>query len=156
MKQTQQVVKTPLKTPVETPVNPHSDDHTERAHPYAQLGFFRSMKYAWHGVMHVFRHERNARIHLMFAMLALLLGVFLGVSDAELAAVFFAVILVFLAEIFNTAVERTLDLIDPEENPHVKQIKDMAAGGVLVAAVAAILIGVAIFGPLLVEKLWAR
>ena len=140
----------------ETIVKPRSDDHTERVHPYAQLGFFRSMVNAWHGVMHVFRHERNARIHLMFAILALVLGVYLRVSDAELAAVFFAVILVFLAEIFNTAVERTLDLIDPKENPQIKMIKDMSAGGVLVAAVAAILIGAAIFGPLLVEKLWAR
>ena len=143
-----------MKTQAKT--TPRADDHAERVHPYAQPGFLKGMLHAWHGVMHVFRHERNARIHLMFAILALVLGVYLKVSDAELAAVFFAVILVFLAEIFNTAVERTLDLIDPKENLQVKMIKDMSAGGVLVAAVAAILIGAAIFGPLLVEKLWAR
>jgi len=140
----------------ESVVTPHTDDHTERVHPYAQPGFWKGMMHAWHGVLHVFRHERNARIHLMFAILALLLGLWLGVSDAELAAVFFAVILVFLAEIFNTAVERTLDLIEPNENAQVKLIKDMSAGGVLIAAVAAIIIGVAIFGPLLVEKLWTH
>ena len=114
------------------------------------------MRHAWHGVMHVFRHERNARIHLWFALAALLLGVLLQATDAELAAVFFAVIIVFLAEIFNTAIERTLDLIDPEENPQVKIIKDMAAGAVLVAAVAAVMIGVAIFAPLVVDKLWGH
>ncbi|HEY2003936.1 MAG TPA: diacylglycerol kinase family protein [Candidatus Saccharimonadia bacterium] len=141
---------------VETVANSHADDHTERVHPYAQSGLLKGMMHAWHGVMHVFRHEHNARLHLMFALLALLIGLWLGVSDAELAAVFFAVILVFLAEIFNTAIERTLDLIDPNENAQVKMIKDMSAGGVLMAAVAAVIIGVAIFGPLLVEKLWAR
>lgn len=110
--------------------------------------------HAIHGVKHVFAHERNARIHLAFAVLAFLLGVLLQVSAAELAAVFFAVVIVFLAEMFNTAIERTLDLIDPEENPRIKLIKDMSAGAVLVAAAAAVLIGVAIFAPYLVESVW--
>ena len=107
-----------------------------------------------HGVLHVFEHERNARVHLAFAILAFLLGVFLQVSATELAAVFFAVILVFLAEIFNTAIERTLDLIDIRENAQIKLIKDMAAGAVLVAATAAVMIGVAIFAPYIVELIW--
>jgi len=80
--------------------------------------------------------------------------VFLQVSATELAAVFFAVILVFLAEIFNTAIERTLDLIDIRENAQIKLIKDMAAGAVLVAATAAVMIGVAIFAPYIVELIW--
>jgi diacylglycerol kinase (ATP) len=58
-----------------------------------------------------------------------------------------------LAEIFNTAIEKTLDLIDTEHNPRIMIIKDMAAGAVLVAAVAAVLMGVVIFGPYLV-RLW--
>jgi diacylglycerol kinase len=133
-----------------------ADDHTARVHPYTQRGFGQSFVYAFHGVLHVFKHERNARVHLMGAVLAFLLGVWLRVSDTELAAVFFAVILVFLAEIFNTAVERTLDLIDPHENPRVKIIKDMSAGAVLVAAAAAVMIGIAIFMPYVVRLLWAR
>ena len=110
--------------------------------------------HALHGVRHVFEHERNARVHLAFAVLAFLLGVSLRVSAAELAAVFFAVIIVFLAEIFNTAIERTLDLIDIRENPRIKLIKDMAAGAVLVAAAAAVMIGVAIFAPYIMELVW--
>lgn len=131
-----------------------ADDHVRRVHPDTQPRFFDGMKHAMHGVKHVFYHERNARVHLAFAILAFLLGVWLQVTSAELAAVFFAVILVFLAEIFNTAIERTLDLIDIEENPKIKLIKDMAAGGVLVAAAAAVAIGVAIFVPYIVELLW--
>jgi diacylglycerol kinase len=78
------------------------------------------------------------------------------VSNAELAAVFFAVIIVFLAEIFNTAIERTLDLIDVRENPRIKLIKDMSAGAVLVAATAATVVGVAIFAPYLMRILWVN
>ncbi len=137
------------------PKNQVADDHAKRVHPGSQGSFIQGFFHAMHGVRHVFEHERNARVHLMFALLAFLLGVFLRISDAELAAVFFAVIIVFLAEIFNTAIERTLDLIDIRENPHVKLIKDMSAGAVLVAAAAAVMMGVAIFGPYLVRLLWA-
>jgi diacylglycerol kinase len=115
--------------------------------------FAQSLKFAWKGLSHIVRHERNARIHLLFAVLAFVMGVFLRVSDVQLAAIFFAVIIVFLAEIFNTAIEKTLDLIDTEHNPHIMMIKDMAAGAVLVAAVAAVLMGVVIFGPYL-ARLW--
>ncbi|MDB5178094.1 MAG: Phosphoesterase, PA-phosphatase related:Prokaryotic diacylglycerol kinase [Patescibacteria group bacterium] len=133
---------------------PIADDHAARVHPYTQRGFGSGLTHAVHGVLHVFKHERNARIHLLFAVLAFVLGVFLRVSDVELAAVFFAVILVFLAEIFNTAVERTLDLIDVKENPRIKLIKDMSAGAVLVAATAAVIMGIAIFMPFIVRLLW--
>lgn len=133
-----------------------TDDHDRRMHPSSQGGFFRGLTHAIHGVLHVLRHERNARMHLLFALAALLLGVLLGVSDTELAAVFFAVILVFLAEIFNTAIERTLDLIDQQENAHIKIIKDMAAGGVLIAATAAVVIGFAIFAPYILTAIWVN
>lgn len=131
-----------------------TDDHAERVHPYAQTTFLSGMVHALHGIRHVFMHERNARIHLIFAVAAFCLGVFLRVSDVELAAVFFAIILVFLAEIFNTAIERTLDLIDIAENAKIKLIKDMAAGAVFMAAFAAVMIGIAIFMPHIVDALW--
>jgi diacylglycerol kinase (ATP) len=138
------------------PVSRAADDHQSRVHPNSQSGFRESFLHALHGVRHVIGHERNARIHLWFAIGAFLLGVLLRVSDAELAAVFFAVIIVFLAEIFNTAIERTLDLIDLHENNHIKLIKDMSAGAVLVAASAAVVVGAAIFGPHLARALWAN
>lgn len=131
-----------------------TDDHTERVHPRVHSSFIHSLTHALHGLLHIVEHERNARVHLASAILAFLLGVVLKVSATELAAVFFAVILVFLAEIFNTAIERTLDLIDIEENSRIKLIKDMAAGAVLVATGAAVLIGVAIFAPYLAELAW--
>jgi diacylglycerol kinase len=137
------------------PTNPPIvDDHVERAHPFIQRGFMPGVKHAWHGVMHVVNHEKNARVHLGFAVLALITGLLLNVSKAELAAVFFVVIIVFLAEIFNTAIERILDLVEPRQNERVKLIKDMSAGGVLVAAVGAVMMGAAIFVPAIVRLIW--
>ncbi len=130
------------------------DDHSARVHPGSQGGFLNGLRHAMHGVLHVFEHEHNARVHLLFAVMAFALGLLLRVSDVELAAVFFAVVIVFLTEIFNTIIERTLDLIDIQENPRIKLIKDMAAGAVLVAAVAAAAIGTVIFGPHILRLIW--
>ena len=132
------------------------DDHATRMHPGSHPSFRKSVAHAIHGVIHIIEHERNARIHLLVAMLAFALGLALKLTNVELAAVFFAAIIVFLAETFNTAIERTLDMIDTEENPRIKLIKDMAAGGVLIAAVAAVMIGIVVFGPALGGLLWGH
>jgi len=112
---------------------------------------FKSFGYALTGIKYVIRYERNARIHLLVAILALLLGLELRVTDAQLAAVFFAILIVFLAEIINTAFEKTLDLVSPGHHPQVKIVKDMAAGAVLVAAGGAVIIGLMIYTPYLVK-----
>jgi len=117
-------------------------------------GFIRSLRTAFGGLVHVVRVERNARFHLVIAVLALLLAKALQVSNTELAAIFFAIILVFLAEIVNTAIEKTLDLVEPGHNEQVRIIKDIAAGAVLVTAVGAFAIGIAVFGPYVTGVLW--
>jgi diacylglycerol kinase (ATP) len=109
--------------------------------------FLKSLRYSLEGLNYVIRYERNARIHLVVAFLAVLVGLELRVSDAQLAAIFFAILIVFLAEIINTAFEKTLDLVSPEHHPQVKIVKDMAAGAVLVAAVGATIIGIMIYVP---------
>ncbi len=111
------------------------------------MGIIDSFGHSIRGVLHVLKKERNARIHLVAAFLAFGVGLVLQVSDVELAAIFFASILVFITEIFNTAIEKTLDIIQTEHHPQIKIIKDMAAGAVMIAAIAAAMIGVVIFLP---------
>ncbi len=118
------------------------------------MKFYKSFYFALKGLVYVLASERNARIHLVLAVLALALGIKLDVSNLGLAAIFFAIVLVFLAEIMNTAFEKTLDLIDKNHNQQIKLIKDMAAGAVLVTSVAALLIGIIILLPPLLEVLW--
>ena len=90
------------------------------------------------------------------AVLAIVVGLVLRVSAVQWVAVLFAILVVFLAEIFNTAIERTLDLIDVHENPHIKLIKDMTAGAVLLASVAAVIVALAIFGPAVTRLVWGN
>ena len=118
--------------------------------------FSKSFATAFQGIVYVVRVERNARFHLIIAIITLLIAVLLGVSNAELAAIFFAIIMVFIAEVINTAIEKILDIVEPKHSEDVRIIKDIAAGAVLVAAIGAAAIGLAIFVPYFTDLLWPR
>jgi len=110
-----------------------------------------SFKYAFKGLRAVLSSERNARIHLAFATLAVALGLYFHIESGHWLLVILAISLVFFAEITNTAIEKTLDLLATENNQIVRIVKDMTAAGVLVCAIAALAIGVAIFAPKIIE-----
>ncbi|MCC7288837.1 diacylglycerol kinase family protein [bacterium] len=112
-----------------------------------------SFKYAFKGLRLVLSSERNARIHLVFALMAVLLGFILQIEPSHWVLLILAIALVFFAEIVNTAIEKTLDLLATENNQIVRIVKDMTAAGVLVCAVAAVLIGVAVFLPKILQML---
>lgn len=137
---------------VQTPKTP--PQHKEILEASTPRQVLMSFVYASQGILYVLRNERNARIHLVFAIIVFITGVLLGLTNAELAGVSFAILLVFLAEVVNTAFEKTLDLIDQNHNPQIQIIKDMAAGAVLIAALGAIAIGVVTFTPYVMEVLW--
>lgn len=106
-----------------------------------------SFKYALRGVRAVVSSERNAKVHLLFAFLAVVLSIMLRITMVEFLFVFFAIVLVFFAEIINTALEKTLDLISQENNHMVQLTKDMMAGAVLVTAIGAVVVAIIVFGP---------
>lgn len=81
----------------------------------------------------------------MFAVI--LLGFLFSIDNREWMFVAIAVGLVFIAELLNTAVERLADYLSPERNEEIRQVKDYAAGAVLIAAVVAVVIGLLIFVP---------
>lgn len=106
-----------------------------------------SFKYAFKGLKYVLSSERNARIHVFFALIALVASILLRIGLQEWLFVVISITLVFFAEITNSAIEKTLDLISQENNQLVKLIKDMAAAGVLVTAFGAIIVAVIVFLP---------
>lgn len=108
-----------------------------------------SFRYAFRGLKQVFSTERNAKIHLLSALLALLASLILHIAITQLLFVLIAITMVFFAEIINTALEKTLDVLSKENNQVVRQVKDMTAAGVLVTAAGAILVAVLVFGPYL-------
>lgn len=109
-----------------------------------------SFKHAFEGLWYVLSKERNARIHLTVAALVSALGIWLRLAMLEWALIVAAIALVFAGEMLNTVVELTLDLVMPDENSLAKHAKDVAAGAILVASIAAAVIGVIILGP----RLW--
>lgn len=106
-----------------------------------------SFKYAMRGIRAVVSSERNAKVHIIFAAIALVLAILLKITMVEFMFVLFAILFVFFAEIINTALEKTLDLISQENNHMVQLTKDMMAGAVLVAAFGAIVVALLVFGP---------
>jgi len=110
-----------------------------------------SFKYAFHGFYTLIKEEPNARIHLLAAVCAIVLGIVLKISPIEWIAIGIGIGLVFMLEFINSALERISDYISPEKNDEIKKIKDLAAGGVLVAAMVALFIGIILFVPKIVS-----
>jgi diacylglycerol kinase len=109
--------------------------------------FIASFRYAFRGLWYALRTQRNARVHISIAILAILLGVVLHISAVEFALVFVAITGVFIAEMFNTVFELCIDLASPDYHPLAKTAKDVAAGAVLLSAVLSVVIGLFVFGP---------
>lgn len=93
------------------------------------------------------QHEPNMRFHLAAAVGVVIAGAAFRVPLAQWTALVFAITLVLLGEILNTAIEAVLDIVQPEHHPLVQVVKDVAAGAVLVAATGAVVIALIVFVP---------
>ncbi|HWJ03423.1 MAG TPA: diacylglycerol kinase family protein [Verrucomicrobiae bacterium] len=106
-----------------------------------------SFRYAFRGLFQVCKTERNMKIHLAAAVLALALSGFFHVSRQEFLMICLAITLVMTAEAFNTALEKVVDLVSPDYHPLAGQAKDIAAGAVLITAIFSVVVGLFIFIP---------
>jgi len=104
-----------------------------------------SVHFALQGVLQGVRAQRHLRFHFVAALLALLAGAVMGLSRAEVLVLLFAITLVILAELFNTAIEAVVDLVTTTYHPLAKHAKDVAAGAVLIAALNAVVVGLLLF-----------
>jgi diacylglycerol kinase (ATP) len=109
-----------------------------------------SFLHAWRGVRFVFVTQPNAWIHALAVVLVVALGLVVGISRSEWLAVTLAIGLVLTAEALNTAIEVLGDAVSEEAHPVVGRAKDVAAGGVLLASVCALGVGVIVFGEAIV------
>lgn len=109
--------------------------------------FIAGFQYAFSGLWYAIRTQRNMRVHIAAALLAVIMGIMLRISALEFALVFIAITGVVISEMFNTVLELCVDLASPEYHPLAKIAKDVAAGAVLVNAVLSIIIGLFVFGP---------
>jgi diacylglycerol kinase len=122
-------------------------DRSEHKH-----GLAASFGFAFSGLRYFFQTQRNARIELLAAILSCALGAWLRISRTDWAILLLTIALVLILEGINTALEAAIDLSTPEKHPLAKACKDVAAGMVLLAALASLAIGVLILG----VPLWNR
>ncbi len=113
---------------------------------------FRSFGYAFRGFWYVLRTQRNAWIHAVIATIVFLLSLWLRLDAREWSIIVLTTAMVFTAEFLNTAIEAVVDLASPQKHPLAKVGKDVGAAAVLIAALAAVLVGLLILGP----PLWQR
>ena len=111
------------------------------------LNLGRSFVYAWQGIVSLFGNEPNARIHLCVALLVVAAGFFFNISASEWCLVTLCIGGVFMAEAFNTAIEKLCDKVSPQTDSLIKIAKDVAAGAVLLFVFAAVTVGLIVFLP---------
>ncbi len=113
-------------------------------HPNTRVQSFR---YAFRGISEMLRTESNARVHAIATIAAVAVGFAIGISRAEWLAITLSIAVVWCAEGFNTAIESVCDVASPQFHPKVERAKDIAAGGVLITAIGAAVVGLLVFGP---------
>ena len=115
---------------------------------YKNRNFISSFEFAKSGLITVFKEERNMKKHAISAVLVFIGGFVFQITRIEWLFILFAVFLVIILEVVNTAIENTVDLVtDYHFHLLAKSAKDMAAGAVLLASILAAIIGIIIFTP---------
>jgi len=104
-----------------------------------------SFNYAFQGVIHAVRTQRNMRIHMLAAITVLVVAIAIGVTQMELITLVIAIAFVLITEMINSAVEGAIDVATTSFDPMAKLAKDMAAGAVLISTIAALTIGFLVF-----------
>jgi diacylglycerol kinase len=116
--------------------------------PFQYLGGrSRSIAHALRGIGTLLGTQANARLHLLAAVVVIIAGAWLELSSLEWGLIAAAISGVWVSEALNTAIESVVDLVSPDIHPLARRAKDVAAAGVLLAAIASVAIGIAVLGP---------
>lgn len=115
--------------------------------------FLRGFGYAADGIAYAVRTQRNLRVHLVITALVIAAGIYFDLTPVEWAVIAVTTGLVLATEMTNTVAELAVDLLIQRHHPLAKVAKDVSAGAVLITAIAAVFVGIAIFGPRLLALL---
>jgi diacylglycerol kinase len=125
----------------------------EKSVKFSARNRIRSFSFAINGIINLIRNENNAKIHVAIMVGVIVLGILVKIGSVDWMFIGIAIGLVFIAELFNTAVERLADVVSPERSEKIRIIKDYAAGAVLIAALTAAVIGGWVFIPEVIRLL---
>lgn len=110
-------------------------------------GIFQSFGYAFEGMEEAFKSEPNFRVHFAFAITTIVAAYFLKFGITEWAILVLTISLVLIMELINTVIEKVVDIASPGTSRKAKAAKDISAAAVLLSAIAAVIIGLALFVP---------
>ena len=113
--------------------------------PRRAPGIFESFNYAFEGIIHVLRTQRNLRIHFLIAVVVIVFALIVNVTKLELIALLISITFVLISEMLNSAVEAAIDIATTSFDPMAKLAKDVAAGAVLIASANALAVGYLVF-----------
>lgn len=116
--------------------------------------FFDALKNSINGIFYVIKNEKNMKIELVFAILAIITSFFLKINAIEFIIILFVIFFVLFAEFINSAIEKVVDLYTLEYNEAAKIAKDISAGAVTIVSFLSIIIGVIIFLPKIINILY--
>jgi diacylglycerol kinase (ATP) len=111
-----------------------------------------SFNYAFEGIIHVLRTQRNLRIHFAIAAVVLVAAIYFDVSRTDLLFLLLAIAFVLITEMINSAIEGAIDVSTTSFDPNAKLAKDVAAGAVLIASINAVAVGYLVFAGKAAEK----
>jgi diacylglycerol kinase (ATP) len=109
--------------------------------------FFKGFGYAFKGLLYTAVTQLNFRVHLVAMLVAIFMGYALQISGNEWQWIILCIALVLVVELLNTAIETLTDLVSPQYNEKAGQVKDVAAGAVVITALFALITGLSIFLP---------
>jgi len=134
--------------------NDTASRHSAESRPFQFTGRIRSFRHAITGILRMVRCQHNAWIHAAVTAIVVMAGFLFQISAADWCWLVLAIAIVWTAEALNTAFEFLADAASPEFHPLVRDAKDVAAGAVLVTALAAIVLGALIFWPHVARLFW--
>lgn len=120
---------------------------SKRVLKFTEHSLIQSFVYAFNGIKDAIKREPNLRIHLLLGTIACVLALFLNFALIEWAVLSLTIAIVFILELINTTMETLVDIVSPEIKEKARIAKDVAAAGVLLAAMASLIIGAFLFLP---------
>lgn len=114
--------------------------------------FIKSFGYALRGIAYIFKTERNFRVHVGVGFIIVLLMIYYHVTVPQAVFLTYAIGSVLILEIINTVLERVTDILKPRVHPYAAVMKDLMAAAVLIAAVGAVIAGILILGPYVLDS----
>lgn len=114
--------------------------------------FQQSFSHAIRGLKYVITHEKNFQNEVTVGILVVIAMIYFRVTRGEAIVLFLVIAEVLVMELFNTVVERVVDILKPRIHPYARLIKDLMAASVLLASVLALIVGLIIFVPYILKK----